>query len=64
MELEEERQLVQEIVTEMRSKLAVDLDPEPVVDRWPTAAAKAGDVKKSFLVVGSSHSSKLAAELT
>jgi hypothetical protein len=64
MEQEEEKQLVWGIVAEMRNKLAVDLDPEPLVDRWPTPAAKPGDVKKSFLVVGSSHASKLAAELT
>jgi hypothetical protein len=64
MEQEEERQLVMEIVNELRRKLAVDLDPEPVVDRWPTAAEKAGDITKSFLVVGSSHASKMAAELT
>jgi hypothetical protein len=64
MEQEEEKQLVWRIVEEMREKLAVDLDQEPVVDRWPSPAAKAGDVKKSFLVVGSSHASKLAAELT
>jgi phosphohistidine phosphatase SixA len=65
LEQEDERQLVAAIVAELRGKLAVDLDPDPVVDRWPAAVDRPSDqTSKSFLVVGSSHASKVAAELT
>jgi hypothetical protein len=53
------------MVDEMRDKLAVDLDPAPIVNRWPTVAptAAGGEAVKTALVVGSSHAGKLAAAL-
>jgi hypothetical protein len=53
------------IVDEIRDRLAVDLDPNPVVNRWPVlpaTSADGGDVKR-YLVVGSSHAGKLGAAL-
>jgi hypothetical protein len=64
MEGEQEMELVATIIDELRVNLAVDLDPAPSGERWPVVAAKASssDVM-SFLVVGSSHASKISAEL-
>jgi hypothetical protein len=53
------------IIEELRQTLAVDLDQNLMVDRWPTIAAAATDeVQKSFLLVGSSHAGKLGAALS
>jgi hypothetical protein len=53
------------MVDDIRDRLAVDLDPSPIINRWPTVAATAGggDMAKTALVVGSSHAGKLAAAL-
>jgi hypothetical protein len=54
---------VEAIVTELREKLAINLDPTPVIDRWPDEGKRSSSYSKSFLVVGSSHASKIAAAL-
>jgi hypothetical protein len=43
--------------------MAIDLEPKPLVDRWPAATARpaAGEhAPKTILLVGSSHASKLS----
>jgi hypothetical protein len=59
----EEKEAVVAIIEELWQALAVDLDQNPIVDRWPTIAAAAGEAQKSFLLVGSSHVGKLGAAL-
>jgi hypothetical protein len=56
---------VEAIVEEIREKLAIDLDPNPVMDRWPCILdAKAADPTiKKILLIRSSHAGKLAAAL-
>jgi lysophospholipase L1-like esterase len=41
----------------------MDLELEPTIDRWPVMLHSVGEKKKSFLVVGSSHSSRTAEAL-
>jgi hypothetical protein len=45
--------------------MAIDLDPSPVVDRWPSIMdARPGNLAiKAILLIGSSHAGKLAAAL-
>jgi hypothetical protein len=59
----EEADLYYSIFRELRENLALDLEPEPRIDRWPVMLHTVGDKKKTFLVVGSSHSSRTAAAL-
>jgi hypothetical protein len=53
------------MIDEIRDRLAVDLDPAPIINRWPTVAALEANSEqyKTALVVGSSHAGKLAAAL-
>jgi hypothetical protein len=63
---EQERKAVESIIEELRTNMAVDLDPHPVVDRWPAATARpaaGGGPHRNFLVVGSSHAGKIGAAL-
>jgi hypothetical protein len=57
--------MVVAILGELRECLAVDLDTEPKVDRWPSleTAAGANTSCKTFLMVGSSHAGKIGAAL-
>jgi hypothetical protein len=61
----DEKEAVEAIVAEIRDKLAIDLDPHPVVDRWPNIldARPGNPAIKTFLIIGSSHAGKLAAAL-
>jgi hypothetical protein len=62
--IQEERAMVEAIVEELRGKMAVDLCPEPIVDRWPALAASAsGATGGCYLLVGSIHASKVGAAL-
>jgi hypothetical protein len=61
----EESAVVESIVMEIREKHAIDLDLKPVINRWPDVTAArlgAGNVR-NFLLIGSSHASKLASSL-
>jgi hypothetical protein len=60
----EERQAICAMMEEMRETLAVDVDPAPIVDRWPTITSVEEGVKKKLLVVGSSHAAKIGDALT
>jgi hypothetical protein len=60
----EERQAICAMMEEMRETLAVDVDPAPIVDRWPTITRVEEGVKKKLLVVGSSHAAKIGDALT
>jgi hypothetical protein len=63
---EQEKRAVEALIEELRTNMAVDLDPHPVVDRWPAATARpagGGGPHRSYLVVGSSHAGKLRAAL-
>jgi hypothetical protein len=53
------------MIDEIRDRLAVDLDPAPTINRWPSVVAAGADSDrfKTALVVGSSHAGKLAAAL-
>jgi hypothetical protein len=57
----EEAELVKSIIQELRGTLAVDVDPEPIMERWPSQPEQRN---KCYLVVGSSHAARLAAALT
>jgi hypothetical protein len=60
----EEMDAVTAIITEIRDKMAVDLDVNPIINRWPEVAAAHSDTsQKSFLVIGSSHAGKLGSAL-
>jgi uncharacterized membrane protein YgcG len=63
LKLCKEKEAVEAIVAELRKKLAINLDPTPVIDRWPGEVTRSSSYSKSFLVVGSSHASKLAVAL-
>jgi hypothetical protein len=54
-----------EAVEKIRDKLAIDLDPNPIVDRWPCIldARPGNPVIKAVLLIGSSHAGKIAASL-
>jgi uncharacterized membrane protein YgcG len=63
---EQEKTAVEAIIRDLRTSLAVDLDPHPVVDRWPAATARpaAGDgPHRKYLLIGSSHAGKLGTAL-
>jgi hypothetical protein len=53
------------MIDEIRDRLAVDLDPEPIFNRWPDVAAwkHSRSNGKTAMVVGSSHGGKLVAAL-
>jgi CTP:molybdopterin cytidylyltransferase MocA len=56
--------MVEAMIEELREKMAIDLCPEPIVDRWPALAANASAATGScYLLVGSSHTSKVGAAL-
>jgi hypothetical protein len=61
----DEQNFVNCIMSEVRDNLAVDMDPEPKVDRWPEVSERnqGGTPIKKFLLVGSSHVTKLASAL-
>jgi hypothetical protein len=50
------------MIDEMRDRLALDLDPEPLFNRWPdVSVVQRSSSSRMAMVVGSSHASKLAA---
>jgi hypothetical protein len=52
------------MIDEMRDRLAVDLDPAPVFNRWPDVTAiQRNNGARTAMVVGSSHASKLVAAM-
>jgi hypothetical protein len=59
----EETVLYHSMLQELRNNLALDLEPQPTIDRWPLRVYSVKETKKSFLIVGSSHASKSAAAL-
>jgi hypothetical protein len=61
----DEKEAVETIVGEIRDRLAIDLDPHPVVDRWPCPldARPSDPAVKKMLFIGSSHAGKIAAAL-
>jgi hypothetical protein len=61
----EEEVAVTCMIDEITDRLAVDLDPTPVINRWPSVveAQLGGGTARSALVVGSSPACKLAAAL-
>jgi hypothetical protein len=63
-DLHEEAAIISCVINEAREKLAVDLDPALCFDRWPPLTCGQEGGQSSFLVVGSSHASKLGAALT
>jgi hypothetical protein len=60
-----EKEAVACLATEMRERMAIDLETKPVINRWPdVSAARLGASNvKNFLLVGSSHAGKLGAAL-
>jgi hypothetical protein len=63
--IEDEQDFVKCIMSEVRDNLAVDMEPEPKVDRWPEVPERSqgADAVKKFLIVGSSHATKLGSAL-
>jgi hypothetical protein len=61
----EEEVAIISMIDEIRDRLAVDLDPKPTINRWPTVAAAqpGGSTARCHLLVGSSHAGKLGAAL-
>jgi 3-deoxy-D-manno-octulosonic-acid transferase len=59
----EEKELCHTIIQELREKLALDLEPEPVIERWPTTIHSVDNSKKTFVVVGSRLASRTAAAI-
>jgi hypothetical protein len=59
----EEKTLYHTIIGELRERHALDLEPEPVIERWPVAVYSREEKKKTFLIVGSSHASRTAEAL-
>jgi hypothetical protein len=53
------------IVEKIQDKLAIDLDPNPIVDWWPCIlnSRPGNPVIKTVLLIGSSHAGKIAAAL-
>jgi hypothetical protein len=62
MSASQERKWVTTLVEEMRTKLALDLDPSPTLERGMGLQSKA-KVKVDFLVVGSSNAARLTRAL-
>jgi hypothetical protein len=61
---QEETAIITCVIYEAREKMAVDLDPAPSFDRWPPLTSGQEGGQSLFLVIGSSHASKLEATLT
>jgi hypothetical protein len=61
----DEKEAVECLATEIREKMAIDLDTKPIINRWPdVSAARLGAANvKNFFLVGSSHAGKLGAAL-
>jgi hypothetical protein len=60
----EEEELLNSIICETREKLAVDLDLHLSFDRWPPLEDSSEADVYNFMVIGSSHASKIGAALT
>jgi hypothetical protein len=50
--------LIQQLISELRVKLALDLDPNPTFERGLGLQSRA-KVRVNYLIIGSSHASKL-----
>ena len=58
---EQESRIIQSLISDLKSKLALDIDEEPCTSRKHVSAPAGGG--DSFLVVGSSNASRLAEAL-
>jgi hypothetical protein len=55
---EDEKNLISQLITELRVKLALDLDPNPTYERGLGLQSRAR-VRVDYLIIGSSHARKL-----
>jgi hypothetical protein len=62
----DEKEAIEAIFDELRTNMAINLEPNPTVDHWPPALVKPADggwPRREYLLVGSSHAGKIALAL-
>jgi hypothetical protein len=45
--LVEEKEIIKAMIEELRTNMAIDLEPKPVIDRWPAATARPATAARS-----------------